>query len=143
MLLQGLFPKNKIGVIKRNDSCLDISCYSNKLEGMLGWKAKNGSKIKQKVAIPSWIKKDVNYIKPCLRGLIETDGSIYQDHKYLMVNFVTVIPNLASDFVLLVQKLGYTCNTKINQPKIGLAKYTIRISRKTEDFIKLIGIDKN
>lgn len=142
-LLQELFPKNKVGLINRSDSCVDISCYSNNLEGLLGWKAKGGPKIKQSVAIPEWIKNDSDYIKSCLRGLIETDGSIYYDREYLMLNFVTVIPSLANDFVLLVKKLGYVCNTQINQPKIGLPKYTIRITKKAGDFAELIGIDKS
>ena len=141
-LLQKLFPQNKIGVINRRDSCVDISCYSNKLEDMLGWKAKNGSKIKQKVSIPNWIKKDLNYVKPCLRGLIETDGSIYYDRKYLMINFVTVVPSLANDFSSLVKELGFICNTQITQPKIGLPKHTIRISRRSDSFVKSIGVDK-
>jgi len=142
-LLQNLFPQNKIGIIKRSDSCIDVSCYSNKLEKILGWKARGGSKIKQGVSIPYWIKKDVNYIKPCLRGLIETDGSVYNDRNYLMVNFVTVIPILAKDFSLLVKKLGYICNTQITKPKIGFPKYTIRITRQAKSFIKLTKVDKS
>ncbi|MCX6713654.1 MAG: hypothetical protein NTV48_00935 [Candidatus Vogelbacteria bacterium] len=141
-LLQDLFPKNKTSTINRSDSCVDISCYSNKLEELLGWRAKDGSKFKQKVTIPDWVKKNPNYIKPCLKGLIETDGSVYCDRKYLMINFVTVIPTLANDFESLIKKLGFICNTQINKPKIGLPKYTIRISRRTEEFIKLIRIDK-
>jgi DNA-binding transcriptional regulator WhiA len=141
-LLQKLFPKNKIGLIDRSDSCVDISCYSNKLEDLLGWKAKNGSKIKQKVSIPNWIKKDLNYAKTCLRGLIETDGSVYYDRNYLMINFVTVIPTLANDFSLLIKKLDFVCNTQVTQPKIGLPKYTIRVTRQAEEFVKLIGVDK-
>jgi len=142
-LLQELFPKNKVSLINRSDSCVDISCYSNKLEKLLGWKAKGGSKIKQNLSIPNWVKNDVNYIKPCLRGLIETDGSVYYDRKYLMVNFVTVIPTLADDFETLVKKLGFVCNTQINNPKTELPKYTIRISRKTKEFIETTKIDKS
>lgn len=141
-LLQKLFPKNKIGVINRKDSCVDISCYSNKLEDILGWKAKEGSKIEQKISVPDWIKKDLNYIKPCLKGLIETDGSIYYDRNYLMVNFVTVVPTLADDFCLLIKKLDFICNRQITQPKIGLPKHTIRITRQAKNFVKLIGVDK-
>lgn len=142
LLLKNLFPQNKISKVNRDDSCVDISCYSNKLEDLLGWKAKNGSKIRQKVSIPNWIKKDLNYAKTCLRGLIETDGSVYYDRNYLMINFVTVIPTLANDFSLLTKKLGFICNTQITQPKTGLPKYTIRITRQANNFIRLIGVDK-
>lgn len=143
LLLQDLFPKNKVSLINRNDSCVDISCYSNKLEEILGWKAKSGPKSEQKVVIPNWIKNNPNYIKPCLRGLIETDGSVYLDRKYLMINFVTVIPSLANDFSLLVKKLGFICNIQINKPRVGLPKYTVRITRQAEKFTKSVGINKS
>jgi intein/homing endonuclease len=39
---------------------------------------KSGNKIKNKVTIPDWIwKKDI-FLKSCIRGLIDTDGSIYR-----------------------------------------------------------------
>lgn len=42
---------------------------------------KTGSKIKRQVDIPRWIKKDENFRIACLRGLIDTDGSLII-HKY-------------------------------------------------------------
>lgn len=39
---------------------------------------KQGNKIKNKVAIPDWIWTKSIFIKNCLRGLIDTDGSIYR-----------------------------------------------------------------
>lgn len=34
-----------------------------------------------KIGIPQWIKNDETYIKACLRGLIDTDGSIFRMSK--------------------------------------------------------------
>jgi len=138
-----LFPKNKVSLIKRKDNCTDISCYSNRWELILGWKAKDGSKFKQKISIPKWIKASNDYIKPCLKGLLETDGSIYFDRKYIMVNFVTIIPTIANDFIEITKKIGYNPNIqkiKIASKKI---KHTIRISRNTKSFIDNIKISKN
>lgn len=42
---------------------------------------KVGNKVKQKADIPSWIKKNKDFSEACLRGLIDTDGSVF-DHKY-------------------------------------------------------------
>ena len=42
---------------------------------------KIGNKIKQQVDIPNWIKKNKNFMTACVRGLIDTDGSIF-DHNY-------------------------------------------------------------
>ena len=36
-----------------------------------------GDKIKNKLAIPLWIKKNKDYLCACLRGLYDTDGGIY------------------------------------------------------------------
>jgi hypothetical protein len=42
---------------------------------------KIGNKIKQKIDIPIWIKKKGEHRIACVRGLIDTDGSVYK-HKY-------------------------------------------------------------
>ncbi len=42
---------------------------------------KLGNKIKQQVDIPDWIKNDLNFKKSCLRGLVDTDGSLII-HRY-------------------------------------------------------------
>lgn len=40
-----------------------------------------GSKVKQQFDIPDWIKGDNNYLKACIRGLVDTDGCVIL-HKY-------------------------------------------------------------
>jgi len=138
-----IMPKNKIGIIRRKDNCLDISCYSNKWEGLLGWKAKNGSKERQQISVPSWIKNNKKYSTLCLRGLFETDGSVYMDRKYKMANFVTIVPTLANDVVGIILNLGFKPNMQTLKEKNGKIKHTIRISKNTEEFLKLVKIDKS
>lgn len=43
---------------------------------------KVGNKIKNQVDIPDWIKNNKKYFIACVRGLVDTDGSIY-NHKYI------------------------------------------------------------
>jgi hypothetical protein len=38
----------------------------------------SGNKVKNQVGIPQWIKNEKSLMKACLRGLIDTDGSIYR-----------------------------------------------------------------
>ena len=138
--LQEFLPDNKTFIIDRG-TCLDIGVHSNKLENLLGWKAQEGSKYKQKVKISDWILKDKIFIRECLRGLVQTDGSIYKDRGYLMVNIVSNIPSLAGSIVIGINKLGYKPNIQIHEdPKT--TKHTIRISKNTTQFISEIGLWK-
>jgi len=140
--IKKLLPTNKVSEVNRRAYCVDISCYSNKWENLLGWKAKEGSKEKQKVSIPDWIKNNRIYSKHCLRGLFETDGSVYNDRDYLMANFVTIIPTLADDVMKIISTLGFKPNIQKFKTSNGKIKHTIRISKNTEKFIKTVGISK-
>ena len=138
-----LFPENKVNVVQRKDHCLDISCYSNKLEGYLGWSANLGPKHKQNLSVPNWIKVRKKYTILCLRGLFETDGSVYKDRTYIMVNFVTIIPGLANDVIKMIKDLGFIPNLQTYIQKSGTTKHTIRISKNASGFIKMVGIEKS
>ncbi len=140
--LKFLLPKNKVNCVFRTENCTDISCYSNKLESILGWKANNGSKFMQNVRIPSWIYSDQDYVRNCLRGLFETDGSIYLDRKYLYVNFTTIIYDLAKEVLKMIVMLGYQAKIQTSQPKIGQRKYVVRVCKRSREFIKDMSIEK-
>ena len=138
--LEKLLPQNKVAIVNYNNY-VDISCYSNYWENLIGWKAKGGSKIKQLVKIPKWVKDNKEYSVQCLKGLMETDGSIYMDRNYMMVNFVTYIPTLANDVIEIIKKLNF----KPNLQKLKLRshiKHTVRISKDAPKFIKLVNIQK-
>jgi len=40
--------------------------------------SKSGNKIKNQVTIPHWVWNNKNFLRACIRGLIDTDGSIYR-----------------------------------------------------------------
>ena len=142
LAVQKLLPDNKTAIVKRAKTFCDISCYSNQWEKLLGWKAKNGSKYKQNVSVPQWIKDNKNYSKYCLRGLLETDGSIYFDRGYKMANFVTIIPALAESFMELINKLGFEARVyKLKSPNKD--RYNIRITKNIDLFLKTIGFTKD
>ena len=140
--IQKLLLENKVSIIKRAKTFYDISCYSNKWEDWLGWKAGKGSKYDQKINIPKWIKQNKKFSMECLRGLLQTDGCIYIDRGYKMVNFVTVIPNLAKDVVSLIKKLGFKANIYKIKTKTK-TRYNIRISKNAKKFIKTIKLQKS
>ncbi len=105
--IQALLPNNTVSIVRRGGNCLDISCYSNHWERILGWRADRGSKVAQNVSVPAWIKGNNQYKVQCLRGLLETDGSIYVDRGYPMVMFVSVILTLARDVHEMIRSLDF------------------------------------
>jgi len=141
--LQKFLPDNKVFVCnKTKRTSVDIVCYSNCLENLLGWKAKGGSKYKQKIKIPDWILANKNFIKECLRGLIQSDGSIYMDRGYKMVNMVSNIESLAKSTITAINYLGYKPNIQIHND-LKTVKHTIRISKNVDKFIKDIKLWKS
>lgn len=138
--LEGIFYKNKVSIIDRINA-VDISVYSNNLENILGWKAKNGSKIKQQVCIPAWIKENKTYQKECVRGLFQTDGSLYFDREYKMINFTSACNTLIYDVNEILNSLGFDVKAR-KVTERGKIKYIIRISKKVENFIKTINFWK-
>ncbi len=139
--LRILFPKNKIAEVIRKDGCIDISVYSNELENILEWKAKEGSKANQNISIPIWILENRIYLKECLRGLIQTDGSIYKDRGYSMINFTTIIEKLAFDYFKSLQRLGYEPQIRKVFHK-GYTKHVIRISKNVDKLKKDLNLWK-
>ena len=139
--LETIFHKNKVSIINKGNA-LDISVYSNDLEEMLGWKAKGGSKIIQKVNVPGWVRENTTYTKECLRGLFQTDGSIYFDRGYKMINFTSACYNLIKDVEEILKSIGFEVKTRKIIDK-GKTKYIIRISKNSELFIKTINLHKD
>jgi DNA-binding transcriptional regulator WhiA len=140
-VIKTLLPKNKVSIVRRPCRCFDISVYSNKLAEWMPWEAGRGSKIEQQAHVPHWIRTNRKFSKACLRGLIQTDGCIYSDRGYPMVNFVNNIEELALDVRRMMEDLGFRPNySKIRNGKSF--KYTVRISRDTEQFIETVGLYK-
>lgn len=137
--LEKLLPENIVSVANR-EGCVDISAYSNYLPEVLGWEP--GAKYLQAVRVPGWIKQEQEFMIECLRGLFQTDGSIYKDRKYTMVNFVSYIPSLAKDVFEGINELGFKANMqKLSMPN-GKIKYTIRIAKDSLNFINKINLWK-
>ncbi len=135
--LSSLFPQNRVGVVNRK-GCVDVSVFSKQLPELLGWQWDKGPKDKQNVGVPSWIKKDVRYSKECLRGLLQTDGSQYNDRGYTMLNFVGTGTALTNDVFNMMKTLGYSPNMQKLKQDNGKVKHTIRLARNVPQFIQTI-----
>ena len=147
--IQHVLPENKVSIVLRKKNCVDVSCFSNHWEAILGWYVGKGSKFAQKVSVPDWIKTNADYAKWCLKGLIETDGSVYFDRGYPMVMYTSIIPNLTNDANSMIELLGFKPHIyqiipqnrkdNYNHQKI----YHIRLSKNVTDFLAVVKPEKN
>jgi hypothetical protein len=129
---------------KKKGNCVDVIIYSNHLEDLLGWKAKDGSKFRQTVRVPKWIMENKKYKTKCLQGLIETDGCIYNDRGYPMVIFSTIIPKLAEDAKNSIISLGFSPRKyRIPQKSGAPFKYQVRLSKNVQAFLDMVRPDKS
>lgn len=64
----------------KNRNCVFVAIQSKKLVEYLCTKEgfQSGSKISNQTTIPKWIWKNKDYLRACVRGLIDTDGSLYR-----------------------------------------------------------------
>lgn len=73
-----------------------------------------GNKIKQGLDMPGWIKEDVGFQTACLRGLVDTDGCIFNEvhhinkktYSYQRLNFRSASPPLRNSVFSLLKGLG-------------------------------------
>ncbi|MCD4759994.1 hypothetical protein K8R33_03835, partial [archaeon] len=69
---------------------------------------KSGNKKENNQGIPDWIFEKREYMIACLRGLIDTDGSVcpITGKNYSCIWFKSAIPKLRESFSVLVKELG-------------------------------------
>lgn len=139
--IQALLPKNKVSISPRRGRCVDISVYSNKLAEWMPWVTGKGSKITQNVRVPEWIRTNQTFSKACLRGLIQTDGCIYIDRGYPMVNFTNSCKPLALDVKQMIDDLGFRPNVYILKTRLN-PKYNVRVSRDAKLFVRTLKLAK-
>jgi len=135
-LIESLFNiRVRIGKFKNQNACF-IEAHSSQLVNFLENKGfKPGNKIKNQLEIPLWIKQNSSFLKVCLRGLYDTDGSIYKltNQNSYQINFCNKNP------VLMEDVRNSLINLRIFPSKISKEK-DLYITKKEEitKFLKLI-----
>lgn len=136
--LKIILPNNSVSIVPApKNTYFNISVYSNTLNEWMPWHVGMGSKIDQNVRVPEWIKQRPAFAKACLRGLLQTDGSIYTDRGYLMINFCNVIESLTLDVHQMLQGLGFRPTITKTQDRKRM-KYTVRIAKDSERLVKIL-----
>jgi intein/homing endonuclease len=76
--------RNKV----RKNTCTLVATGMNLVEYLIDLGLPRGDKIKQQVKIPPWILERPEFKMACLRGLMDTDGSVYYHrHKSGGINY--------------------------------------------------------
>ncbi len=103
---------------------------------------KPGNKIKNRLEIPKWIFDNPLYLKRCVRGLIDTDGSIFRmskkDKNLLRISFTNYNPKLISGCQNAFTSLGF-------HPSKIISKKQFFISKKEdiEKYLREIGFSNS
>ncbi len=95
-----------------------------------------GNKVRQNFDIPEWIRKNKGYMIACIRGLVDTDGSVFT-HRYLVcgkryaykkLSFCSASPPLRHTVQTFFKENGF--HTRISrgidlriESKAGMARY--------------------
>lgn len=75
-----------------------------------------GNKVKQKIRVPKWILNNESYSLACMRGLMDTDGSVYthkyivggKEYKYKKLCFSSASQPLRQDVLFILHRFGST-----------------------------------
>jgi len=133
-LANKLFSKNFYIKYMKDKNCFHL-CLSNKV---LFYKLKKLCSNKKK--IPLWIFKNREYLKSCIRGLIDTDGSIFRmskrDYRLIRIEFKNMNEKLLNDARKSLLLLGF-------HPSKIICNKEFFISRQEEikRYVKEIGFN--
>jgi len=98
----------------------------------------SGNKIKNQITIPKWIIQDNQLLKKCIRGLIDTDGSIFRmsqkNPKLLRISFTNYNRKLLNDVKKSFEILGFKTSKIINNKQIFISR-----KEDIEKYLKEIG----
>lgn len=119
-LIKDIFNRNPSEYPKKSDKSISIRLHSKKCVNYfesLG--LKTGDKVKNQVNVPIWIKENKEFSKFCLKGLFDTDGSIYvHPHKSIYLSFRNASFPLAEDFKDICESLGINTQPKITESRV-------------------------
>jgi len=124
-LINRLFKeKGKIREVNKNNEIF-LSIHGKKLTDFLQDKGlKPGNKKTNNQEIPKWIKDNNSYLKVCLRGLIDTDGSVHyisKLNKNPRISFTSCIPKLMKDVYNSFRKLNIHTSKVIREKQIFIS----------------------
>jgi intein/homing endonuclease len=128
-------------IFHKADKSCDIAVYSKSLVDFLQSSGlKKGNKVKNKINIPSWIKRDRRFRIACMRGLADTDGSFYKYRHtvqgYAYSNFAFCFTNRSRNLLLSVYEILKTEGFHAIESKERIYLYKLEDIRR---YFEIIG----
>ena len=118
----------------KNTKALDV-CISSTLlvDFLVANGLKLGNKLKQNLSIPAWIMASPKYTMACIRGMVDTDGSVVREvhtikgKKYLYhrLNFTSASPLLVEQTIQSLQNFNF-------HPKLRRGGRSVQLENKEE-----------
>jgi hypothetical protein len=111
-----------------------------------------GDKIQNGARIPAWLMQDIVLLTACLRGLFDTDGSVYphtytrneKQYTYVKVNFSSASQLLLSDvsFALHALDIQHTVHKKLIaiDSKVAVQKFARTIGSSNTKHLKRLPV---
>jgi len=134
-LLQKVFIKKPYFYQRKNQKAA-VLIYRDKnlYYYLLSIGLKSGNKIKNQVGVPNWIKQNDSFKLRCLKGLFDTDGSIFIDKRYnsIMLEFRNHSQPLLDDFRKMCKEAG------INPSPEGNNRVKIQSKRDVKNFLECV-----
>jgi intein/homing endonuclease len=96
-----------------------------------------GNKVKQQIRIPSWILDNEEYSLACMRGLMDTDGSVYlhtykvggKTYRYKKLSFSSASAPLRADVQFILHRFGSAATCSGTNVRIDAIKDVERYMR--------------
>ncbi len=119
-LIEKLFGLEPKVYFRKNNNVLNIVVARKRLVAFLvRLGLPKGNKLKHGLSIPDWIKDQKDLSQACVRGLMDTDGSVYdheysvrgKKYKYKKMSFTSASETLRNDFmqILADNQIKYSC----------------------------------
>lgn len=141
-LIRSLFSIEPALHIRENLNCLVIVVSSVQfVDFLLLCGLPIGDKIRAGLDVPVWISQNSHYLTACLRGIFDTDGSIYQEiHTYRLKKYAYMRTAFVSASYPLIESIFQHLNYLQLNPKIrGMRKVTIERFTDIDGYFRIVG----
>ncbi len=118
------------------------------LKALIGLGFTPGDKVKNQIDVPSWVFTDISFIKRCLKGLIDTDGTIHinKGYKCFRIVFRNASEPLVESFKRMCNILGISTGSVLHSDVFDkryskyYRSYYVNVSAKKDvrNFLNLV-----